>query len=94
LAGDGRAGSHVERLGRVPFIAQRASTAAVATCSRRAVSSGEFRRRNRVPREWHAGCFPSAGRKGACAMKDLLFVAISVAFFAVTWLYARSFEHL
>jgi len=27
-------------------------------------------------------------------MKDLIFVAVSVGFFAVTWLYARSTEHL
>jgi hypothetical protein len=27
-------------------------------------------------------------------MKDLLFVGTTVAFFAVAWLYARSFERL
>jgi len=27
-------------------------------------------------------------------MKDLLFVGITVAFFAVAWLYARSFDRL
>jgi len=27
-------------------------------------------------------------------MKDLLFIGITVAFFAVAWLYAKSFEHL
>jgi hypothetical protein len=30
----------------------------------------------------------------APAMKDLMFVAIPVAFFAVAWLYAKSFDHL
>jgi hypothetical protein len=27
-------------------------------------------------------------------MKDLILVAVSVAFFAIAWAYARSFEHL
>jgi len=27
-------------------------------------------------------------------MKDLLFVAVTVAFFAVAWLYAKSMDHL
>jgi len=27
-------------------------------------------------------------------MKDLLFVAITVGFFAISWLYARSFDRL
>jgi len=27
-------------------------------------------------------------------MKDLLFVAITVGFFALSWLYARSFDRL
>jgi len=27
-------------------------------------------------------------------MKDLIFVAVSVGFFALSWLYARSTEHL
>jgi len=27
-------------------------------------------------------------------MKDLLFVALSVAFFALAWVYAKSFDHL
>jgi hypothetical protein len=27
-------------------------------------------------------------------MKDLLFVGLTVAFFAVSWLYARTFDHL
>jgi hypothetical protein len=33
-------------------------------------------------------------RKADAQMKDLLFVAVPVAFFAVTWLYAKSFDHL
>jgi len=27
-------------------------------------------------------------------MKDLIFVAVSLGFFALSWLYARSTEHL
>jgi hypothetical protein len=27
-------------------------------------------------------------------MKDLLLIAVAVAFFALTWAYARSFDHL
>jgi len=27
-------------------------------------------------------------------MKDLLFIAVTVAFFAVGWLYAKSFDQL
>jgi hypothetical protein len=27
-------------------------------------------------------------------MKDLVFVAVPVAFFALAWLYATSFDHL
>ena len=27
-------------------------------------------------------------------MKDFVFVAVTVAFFAVSWLYAKSFDHL
>jgi hypothetical protein len=27
-------------------------------------------------------------------MKDLLFVVITVAFFALAWVYAKSFDHL
>jgi len=27
-------------------------------------------------------------------MKDLLLLAVSVAFFALTWAYVRSFDHL
>jgi len=27
-------------------------------------------------------------------MKDFVFVAVTVAFFALSWLYAKSFDHL
>ena len=27
-------------------------------------------------------------------MKDFVFVAVTVAFFAVSWVYAKSFDHL
>jgi hypothetical protein len=27
-------------------------------------------------------------------MKDLIFIAVSLGFFALSWLYARSTEHL
>jgi len=27
-------------------------------------------------------------------MKDFIFIAATVAFFAVSWLYAKSFDHL
>jgi hypothetical protein len=27
-------------------------------------------------------------------MKDFVFVVVTVAFFAVSWLYAKSFDHL
>jgi len=27
-------------------------------------------------------------------MKDLVLVVVTVAFFAVTWVYAKSFDHL
>jgi hypothetical protein len=27
-------------------------------------------------------------------MKDILFVGVTIAFFAMSWLYARSFDHL
>jgi hypothetical protein len=36
---------------------------------------------------WHAGC--STG-----TYEDFVFVAVTVAFFAVSWLYAKSFDHL
>jgi hypothetical protein len=43
-----------------------------------------------------------AVRTGACptrtpkriAMKDLLFVAVTAAFFALAWVYVKSFDHL
>jgi hypothetical protein len=31
---------------------------------------------------------------GGGAMKDLLFIAVTAGFFAIAWLYARSFEKL
>jgi len=27
-------------------------------------------------------------------MKDVVFICVSVAFFALSWVYARSFDHL
>jgi hypothetical protein len=34
------------------------------------------------------------GRGGDQLMKDVVFVAVTLAFFAVCWLYAESFERL
>jgi hypothetical protein len=30
----------------------------------------------------------------AACMKDIVYVVVTVAFFAVSWLYAKSFDHL
>ncbi len=40
---------------------------------------------------WHARCSLAAPR---CRVKDLVFVLITVGFFAVSWLYVRACERL
>jgi hypothetical protein len=38
--------------------------------------------------------FEAKRKPGRLPMKDLLLIAVSVAFFAVSWVYARSFDRL
>jgi hypothetical protein len=49
-------------------------------------------------RRWFARKVGSAERGTFDAfgggMKDVVFIAVTIAFFAVAWLYAKSFDHL
>jgi hypothetical protein len=40
------------------------------------------------------GLAPGTSDAQAARMKDIVFVVVTVAFFAVSWLYAKSFDHL
>jgi hypothetical protein len=49
----------------------------------------------RVGRAPDARPFGAGTLDAVCrGMKDLLFVAVTIVFFSMSWLYAKSFDHL